>query len=91
MNPILACIPQDPEAINRIEEGVRRGGIHDYVLKPYTGSVSHVCCQCNAKVWVGPRQQTLMLTAPVVCLECAAKIQGGILANMGNQEHVENA
>jgi hypothetical protein len=67
MKPILACVPADQEARQRI--AAARG----LPCEPHQGSAPAPCARCDCIVWVGPRQQAVWkrADAEIVCLECS--------------------
>lgn len=76
MIPILACIPDDTKARDKISIVAGRPCVI------YHDSIPDRCSQCGCKVWVGPQQQRFQ-GAQILCLPCAVPIAAGhaILSN----------
>jgi len=85
---ILACQPADETVRAQIEKEMGQP------MKRYSGSVRGVCELCGKDVWIGPRQQPIIVArdAAVICLICAASniglTQGEIVTieNLGNPQ-----
>lgn len=75
----------------------KRKAIADQVGMPvpmYRDSIQDKCSVCGLEVWLGPRQQTMLVTgAPVVCVYCVladAQVteEPPLLVHLGNTENV---